>query len=306
MMKKNILFILLTALLSAQSINSNVNSYKTNVVVRPSNDNLEVITYVEIYNRNLQFLKNDAFFESSFDFNISIISKDGSKLAEKSFSDTISVENFSQTVSISNPKLIIDSFEIPNAEFSVNFTLKDLDTKLIGKKQRKVSKKDLPSGRYSKIFKPIFVKDLMGDWGFDSGKYPTKINEIISKENFIEFYQYVSMDGGGHSIDFAIISDKSKVWSKSFTQKNNDAFAELIRVPLEGIDTSDLRLKIEVSKGRNITSKSYPFEVKNDFLMLSSVKNISTALEQMNYILTVEERKELRGLKNSQKEKCWD
>ena len=124
MMKKNILFILLTALLSAQSINSNVNSYKTNVVVRPSNDNLEVITYVEIYNRNLQFLKNDAFFESSFDFNISIISKDGSKLAEKSFSDTISVENFSQTVSISNPKLIIDSFEIPNAEFSVNFISK--------------------------------------------------------------------------------------------------------------------------------------------------------------------------------------
>ena len=305
MMKKNILFILLTALLSAQSINSNVNSYKTNVVVRPINDNLEVITYVEIYNRNLQFLKNDVFFESSFDFNISIISKDGSKLAEKSFSDTISVENFSQTVSISNPKLIIDSFEIPNAEFSVNFSLKDLDTKLIGKKQRKISKKDLPSGRYSKIFKPIFVKDLMGDWGFDSGKYPTKINEIISKENFIEFYQYVSMDGGGHSIDFAIISDKSKVWSKSFTQKNNDAFAELIRVPLEGIDTSDLRLKIEVSKGRNITSKSYPFEVKNDFLMLSSVKNISTALEQMNYILTVEERKELRGLKNSQKEKFF-
>jgi GWxTD domain-containing protein len=113
------------------------------------------------------------------------------------------------------------------------------------------------------------------------------------------------MDGGGHSIDFVIISDKSKVWSKSFTQKNNDAFAELIRVPLEGIDTSDLRLKIEVSKGRNITSKSYPFEVKNDFLMLSSVKNISTALEQMNYILTVEERKELRGLKNSQKEKFF-
>ena len=74
MMKKNILFILLTALLSAQSINSNVNSYKTNVVVRPSNDNLEVITYVEIYNRNLQFLKKynkfgipfNAFYSSKF------------------------------------------------------------------------------------------------------------------------------------------------------------------------------------------------------------------------------------------------
>jgi len=45
--------------------------------------------------------------------------------------------------------------------------------------------------------------------------------------------------------------------------------------------------------------------VKNDFMMLSSVKNVSMALEQMNYILTTEERKELRGLKNSQKEKFF-
>ena len=158
-MKRNILIILLTAFVSAQSINSNVNSYKTNVVIRPSNDSLEIVTYVEIYNKNLQFLKKDILFESSFDFNISIISKNGSKLAEKSFSDTIAVENFSQTVSISNPKLIIDSFVIPNEEFSVNFSLKDLDTKLVGKKQTKISKKDLPSGKYSKIFKPIFVTE---------------------------------------------------------------------------------------------------------------------------------------------------
>lgn len=304
-MKRNILIILLTAFVSAQSINSNVNSYKTNVVIRPSNDSLEIVTYVEIYNKNLQFLKKDILFESSFDFNISIISKNGSKLAEKSFSDTIAVENFSQTVSISNPKLIIDSFVIPNEEFSVNFSLKDLDTKLVGKKQTKISKKDLPSGKYSKIFKPIFVKDKPGEWKFDSNKYPTKINEVVAKENFIEFYQYVSMNESGHLVDFSIISDKKNVWNKSFTQKNKDDFVQIVRVPIKDIDTSDLRLKIQVSKNGNITSKSFPFEVKNDFMMLSSVKNVSMALEQMNYILTTEERKELRGLKNSQKEKFF-
>jgi len=304
-MKRKILIILLTSFVSAQSINSNVNSYKTNVVIRPSNDSLEIITYVEIYNKNLQFLKKDIFFESSFDFNISIISKNGSKLAEKSFSDTIAVENFSQTVSISNPKLIIDSFVIPNEEFSINFSLKDLDTKLVGKKQTKISKKDLPSGKYSKIFKPIFVTDKPGEWKFDSNKYPTKINEVVAKENFIEFYQYVSMNEGGHLVDFSIISDKTNVWNKSFTQKNKDDFVQIVRVPIKDIDTSDLRLKIQVSKNGNITSKSFPFEVKNDFMMLSSVKNVSMALEQMNYILTTEERKELRGLKNSQKEKFF-
>ena len=304
-MKKNILFILFTAFLSAQSINSNVNSFKANVVIRPSNDNIEVITYVEIFNRNLQFLKNDIFFESSYDLSISIISKDGSKLAEKSFSDTISVENFSQTVSTISPKLVIDSFVIPNEEFSVNFTLKDLDTKLVGKKQRKISKKDLPSGKYSKIFKPIFIKNKPGEWKFDRDKYPTDINEVIVKENFIEFYQYISTDGNRHSIDFSLISNKENVWNESFVQEVDGEFYKLIKVPVKDIDTSNLRLKIQVSKNGNVTSKSFPFELKNDFLMLSSVKNLSSALDQMNYILTVEERKELRGLKNSQKEKFF-
>ena len=71
-MKKNILLIILIAFINAQSINSNVNSYKTNVVVRPVDQSLEVIAYVEIYNKNLQFLKKDTHFESSFDLNISV------------------------------------------------------------------------------------------------------------------------------------------------------------------------------------------------------------------------------------------
>ena len=129
-MKKNILILLFTTLVGAQGINSNINSFKTNVVLRPSENNIEVIAFVEIFNRNLQFLKKDSNFESSYDLNISIISEDGSKIDEKSFSETIVVENFSQTVSRANPILITTSFEIPLQEFDVNFSLKDMDTKL--------------------------------------------------------------------------------------------------------------------------------------------------------------------------------
>ena len=128
-MKKNILILLFTALVGAQGINSNINSFKTNVVLRPSENNIEVIAFVEIFNRNLQFLKKDTNFESSYDLNISLISEDGSKIDEKSFSETIVVENFSQTVSRANPILITTSFIIPLQEFDVNFSLKDMDTK---------------------------------------------------------------------------------------------------------------------------------------------------------------------------------
>ena len=98
-MKKNILIILFASIIGAQGINSNINSYKTNVILRPSDENIEVIAFVEIFNRNLQFLKKDIYFESAYDLSISLISKDGSKIDEQSFSESIIVENFSKTVS---------------------------------------------------------------------------------------------------------------------------------------------------------------------------------------------------------------
>ena len=305
-MKKNILIILFTTLVGAQGINSNINSYKTNVVLRPSDNSMEVIAFVEIFNRNLQFLKKDNNFQSSYDLNISLISKEGDKIDEKSFSETIEVESFSQTVSRANPKLIIASFIVPLKEFTVNFSLKDMDTKLIGKKQKKFTKKNLPSGKYSKIFDPIFVKNKKGSWKFDLDKYPISMKKVEVKDNILEFYQYFTLDEGDYFLDVSLVSDKKTVWNKSFEDEANKNYDyKLFQIPIENIDTSDLRVKIQVSQDGNISSKSFPIEFKNDYLMLSSIKNVNTALDQMNYILNTEERKELKQLKSSDKEKFF-
>ena len=305
-MKKNILIILFITLVGAQGINSNINSYKTNVVLRPSKNSVEVIAFVEIFNRNLQFLKKDINFQSSYDLNISIISDEGSKIDEKSFSETIVVESFSQTVSRANPKIIIASFKVPLQEFSVNFLLKDLDTKLTGKKQKKFTKKNLPSGKYSKIFDPIFVKNKKGSWEFGLNKYPISIKKVEVKDNILEFYQYFTLDEGDYFLDVSLVSDKKTVWNKSFEDEANKNYDyKLFQIPVENINTSDLRVKIQVSQDGSISSKSFPIEFKNDYLMLSSIKNVNTALDQMNYILNTEERKELRELKSSDKEKFF-
>ena len=179
-------------------------------------NNIEVIAFVEIFNRNLQFLKKDTNFESSYDLNISLISEDGSKIDEKSFSETIVVENFSQTVSRANPKLVIASFKVPLQEFTINFSLKDMDTKLTGKKQKKFLKKNLPSGKYSKIFDPIFVKNKKGSWKFDLDKYPISLKKVEVKDNILEFYQYFTLDEGDYFLDISLVSDKKTVWNKSF------------------------------------------------------------------------------------------
>src|SRR6056300_340753 len=146
-MKNLLLIILLSAFVTAKDTVSNVNSYNTNVVVRPVNDDIEVITFVEVFNRNLQFIKVKEGFESSFEVTVSLLSKDNNKLFKTTFSDSINVKNFSETVKMSKPRIIVNKFLIPYGEFDINFSLKDLDTKLVGKKQTKVPSKNLPSNR---------------------------------------------------------------------------------------------------------------------------------------------------------------
>ena len=62
-MKKNIITILFLSIIGAQGINSNINSFNTNVVLRPSESNIEVITFVEIFNE-FDFLYRYSFFVS--------------------------------------------------------------------------------------------------------------------------------------------------------------------------------------------------------------------------------------------------
>ena len=103
-----------------------------------------------------------------------------------------------------------------------------------------------------------------------------------------------------------MISDKKSVWNKSFEDEaSNKSSYKFIKIPINNIDTSDLRLKVQVSQDGNVSSQSFPIEFKNDYLMISSVKNLSLALDQMNYILNTEERKELKDLKSSDKEKFF-
>ena len=45
-MKKNIITILFLSIIGAQGINSNINSFNTNVVLRPTEGNIEVIAFV--------------------------------------------------------------------------------------------------------------------------------------------------------------------------------------------------------------------------------------------------------------------
>jgi len=304
------IILLFSSFITCQSLTSNIDLYKSNIVIIPKDNQLEVKTYVEIFNRNLQFVKFQDGFKSSYELKIAIIDEDGNRIKEETVSEEIIVNNFSETVSQSNPKIISNDFIIPKKQFSVNFAVKDLDTKLIGKRQKKFNKKQLPFDEELKVYEPIFFKFKDGEWGFDSNKYPLSSNQIVSKNNLVEMNQFFEMNKGEYFANFSLISEKNEIWNDSVSGNSEGGIESFsFKIPISDAESSNLRLKVQLSQGNKKSSKSFDLRLKRNFMLLSSVKNISKALDQMNYILSTEERRKLKKLKSSEKEdffkKAW-
>ena len=67
------IILLFSSFIFCQSLTSNIDLYKSNIIIIPKDNQLEVKTYVEIFNRNLQFVKFQDGFKSSYELKIAII-----------------------------------------------------------------------------------------------------------------------------------------------------------------------------------------------------------------------------------------
>jgi len=298
--------LLLFGAINAQSLNQNIDQFKTNSFVRPvAKDSIEVLSFLEVSNNALQFLKKDGLFEAQFEASIAILDTEKEKQSSKLFSDTITTQKFADTTSKVKRKIITTAFVLPVDSYTVTSSLKDLDIKLSGKKDQEIDLKSLMGSTSLKIYDPIFVKEEKGSWGFGLNKFPTDNRRVIPLNDSISFYQYVVLNPGKYSIKMSIISDKKVQWEDSINATvDGDVIGHLVNVPIKDISRRDLILKVVVNQNNNTSSKSFPFKIKNT-MIFDGIDNIDTALLQMSYILTSEEKKELKNLKQSEKEKFF-
>ena len=298
--------LLLLSVVYAQNLNQNIDQFKINSFVRPvAKDSIEVLSFLEVSNNALQFLKKDGVFEAQYEVSIAILDKESEKQSSELFSDTITTRKFSDTTSKVKRKIITTAFVLPVDSYTVTSSLKDLDIKLSGKKDQEIDLKSLIGSASFKIYDPIFVKEEKGSWGFGLNKFPTDSKRVIPLNDTISLYQYVVLNPGKYSVTMSVISDKKVQWEDSINATADDGvIGHLVNIPIKDISKRDLSLKVVVSQNNNTSSKSFPFKIKNA-MIFDGIDNIDTALLQMSYILTSEEKKELKNLKQSEKEKFF-
>ena len=309
-MKKFLIYLLFISTIFSQNRNldRNIDQFKIDTFTRPIESGLvEVMCFVKIPNYSLQFVKEGRSFIAEYDANISVIDEDDVEVATGSFSDKIVVKKFSETTSRVKSTILSSSFFVPLEDYLVSVNIKDIDTKLTSKKAKKVNLDDFSDT--FQVYEPIFLKETDGEWGFSDNEFPIDANQIIIKENQLKFYQYATISPGDYTMVINVFSGKKLQWTDTINSSSeNKVVSHLINLETKDINKVDLKIEVTVNQGELSASKSSKFKSRDSF-MFGGIGNIDLALSQMNYILTTEERKELKNLKQSEKEnffkKSW-
>ena len=209
-------FLILLGVVYTQNLNQNIDQFKINSFVRPvAKDSIEVLSFLEISNNALQFLKKDGVFEAQYEAGITILDSDNEKQSSELISDTITAKNFADTTSKANRKIITTAFVLPLDSYTVTSSLKDLDIKLSGKKEQKIDLKSLINNASFKIYDPIFIKESKGLWGFGLNEFPIDSRRVIPTNDTISLYQYIVLNPGEYTLTISVISDKKVQWKDS-------------------------------------------------------------------------------------------
>ena len=309
-MKKFLIYLLfITAIFSQnRNLDRNIDQFKIDTFTRPLESGLvEVMCFVKIPNYSLQFVKEGRNFIAEYDVNLSVVGQDDIEVATGSFSDKIIVKKFSETTSRVKSTILSSSFVVPLEDYVVSVNIKDIDTKLTSKKTKKVNLDDF--SETFQVYDPIFLKETDGEWGFSDNEFPVDASQIIIKENQLKFYQYATISPGDYTMVINVFSGKKLQWTDTINSSSDTkVISQLINLPTKNINKVDLRIEVTINQGSLSDSKSSKFKSRDSF-MFGGVGNIDLALSQMNYILTTQERKELKNLKQNEKEgffkKAW-
>ena len=307
-----IILISASAILFSQRLNSQKKS-RSNVekfILAPfpdavDEDSVKVVTFMEIPYTSLQFIKKESSFLAYYQASLSIRYHKGKEINNITWTDSIQVELYTDTRSTMKNRKHFADFNVSLGEkYEVIGELQDLDTRKKGLLRKNIDFKGLE--KMPSLLKPIFMLDLPGNWGFNNDKIPTRgfrVREIglgvdIKISGFIEKNDYeVSIFLTNGTANDSLIQKFSGDGKLGF-------FSENIFIPSGKFNSikNDFRILLEQGKEKDEEKISFT-RFKPGFS--GYVNDVEIAMKQMKYILSNDERKELKNNNKQNKEQLF-
>lgn len=274
-----------------------------------ASDSINVIIYMQIPNYTLQFVKHDAGFIANYEATISFTGKKDRQIGRTFWQDSILISNYEETIARLKGITLATNFSVAPGEYKYSASLYDLDTKNTGE-----SKAKLNLTKYSKkvtLHPPVLLVDQEGEWGFRPNKIPSFFNSANEISDGLLIYISGKCAQGAYSLRYEVFSGDDKPrWSDSFSDTCYTGwFEQYLKIPSDAFDDITSNLKVTLTQSGESDSKTSKISIRHPGVS-HLITNIDKALDQMTYILTSQERAQLKRQSKKQREKLfkefWD
>ncbi len=268
-------------------------------------DSAKVVTFMEIPYYSLQFVKKGESYLAYYQASLSIRDKKGKDMDHIVWSDSIQVDLYTDTRSMMKNKKHFTEFNMPiGKRYEVIGELQDLDTRKKGILRKNVNLK--PLVKKPVLMRPIFMLDLPGDWGFSKDKIPTRGLRVKEIGLGVDLKISGFVDKGEYEVDIFLTNGTA---NDSLIQKftgsgSSGYFSQNIFIPSVKFNSLKNDFRISLSQGKKIDEQEISFSRYKPGIS-SYVDDVELAIKQMRYILSNDERKELKTRLKEDKEQLF-
>ncbi|MFC1581365.1 GWxTD domain-containing protein, partial [Candidatus Neomarinimicrobiota bacterium] len=274
-----------------------------------ASDSINVIIYMQIPNYTLQFVKHDTGFIANYEATISFTEKKGRQIGRTFWQDSILISNYEESIARLKGITLATNFSVSPGEYKYNASLYDLDTKNTGEYKAKLN-----LTKYSSkvtLHPPVLLVDQAGEWGFGINKIPSFFNSADEISNGLLFYISGKCAPGAYSLKYEVLSSDDEIrWSDNLNDTCYTGwFKHYLEIPSNAFDEITSKMKVTINQSGKSDSKTSKISIRHPGVS-HLITDIDKALDQMNYILTSQEKAKLKRQSKKQREKLfkefWD
>lgn len=267
-------------------------------------DSLEVLIYMQIPNFTLQFVKLDTNYIARYEAVIALQTKKGKQIGREVWQDSIIVSNYNSTNSILKNRTLMVSYYIPSGKYKVVASVLDLDTKNSGENIIKLNLSEYDKNHY--LHDQILLDKSHGNWGFGDGLIPAMHNSTYDVDDGLTFYVSGKVLPGIYTLNTQFINKAEKIlFEKTITDSSKTGiFNYTVNLPAEHIEGIGIIIKTELIQGKYSSEKIKIIIIRKAGIS-HLISNLEDALQQMRYILTADERREIKKVSTKKREELF-
>jgi len=268
-------------------------------------DSSKIRLYLKVPYDDLQFVKYDSVYRSSYEVSIVVFDKDGIQADGDIQRHKITVSAFEQT----NAQGLFDysnySFLLHNSVYKVSIGLMDMDTRKTTYRKFTVDLMKFNPGPIK--LSDLLIVDNVKSVSQDSTDFqPNVVNRLDDKQK--EFYIYYTAAGpaGSATVEAAILTtDGNSLKTVNDTiSLGSEPQPHLLKMATDGLSYSKYIYQIKVTSGKETSVRKQEFRVA--WVGLSGfVSNLDKAIQEMIYIMPGSEVNKMKKDKPEEKKKLF-